>query len=135
MRSLLVALQSRFVSANLNATMGGLYLGVAPTGSTMPYATARPMVSPVTQTYGTTGGYSEPQVDFFVTGVDPDAALLLCESLRDGYKNQVLTISGGKMLNCLLVNDPIPGGEFPVKDAAGNDAFEWMTSFRFSVNG
>ncbi len=136
MTSLLAALQSRFTAAGLNSTItGGLYLNIVPPQTAMPYAVARPGYSPTTQTYGSGGGYTEPPIDFIVVGVQANTTLVMAEALRDAYKNQVLTLSSGKMLNCLNIGDPFPGSQFPDRDEQGRDVWEWIVPFRYSVNG
>lgn len=136
MKSFLTALQSRFTSAGLATTItGGLHLNLVPPNTSMPYAVVRAPISPTTQTYGSSGGFSEPYVDFIVVGKGPADTLTLAESLRDAYKNQILSVSGGTMINCIQSSDPIPSPEFPETDEQADDAFAFVVSFRYSVNG
>ena len=133
MTSLLTAIQTLFTSSLAGSITGGLYIGVVPPGTAAPYAVMNVISSPTTQTYGTVGGFTEPEIQFTVRSSGAAAALALAESLRDAYKNQVLSLSSGKMLNTVLTQDPIPEPQDPTQDESGNDSFGWIISFRFAT--
>lgn len=134
MESFLAAIKARFTAASLPATItGSIWLNNAPAGTVAPYAIIRPVVSPTTQVYGSGKGFTEPQVDFVVRAAGADTALAACETLATAYRNQILTISGGQMLNVLQISDPIPEPSDPTPDESGNDSFGWIVSFRFSI--
>lgn len=135
METFLAAIKARFIAASgLSAAItGGLHINIAPPSTAMPYAIFTPIVSPTTQVYGAGAGFTEPQGQFVIRAVGSDAALLLCEQLAAAYRNQTLTISGGKMLNNVQTSDPIPEPGDPGQDEQGRDTFGWIVSFRFSI--
>lgn len=135
MKYLLDAIVDRFTAASLGTTItGGIHHNIADDGTAMPYAVYRLVAAPNTQFYGSMG-INEPQVDFIVRGVQDDVTLLLCQSLRDAYVNQVLTLTSGRMLNCNLVMDCTPEPEDPIEETQGRDSWGWIVSFRYSVIG
>lgn len=133
MLALLTAIESRFASASLPTSItGGLWLNMLPPNSVIPYAAVFVADSPTTQLYGS-NSFTEPLVDFVVRGVGANASLALAEALRDAFKNQILTLSSGKMVNTVLLGDPIAQGDDPVKNEQGDDTFGWVIPFRFTT--
>ncbi len=133
MQTLIAALQTKFAAASLDGTITGMmHLEEAPSGTSMPYAVMHVISAPFTQLY-TVSGFGEPQIDFVVRAVGANSALVLCESLRDAYKNAILTLSSGQMVNTVLTMDCVPEPQDPVRDEQSRDTFGWIVSFRFTV--
>ena len=131
MLALQTAIQSAFTaSADLAAAFpGGLWTGIAPAGTAMPYAVMTTVAAPRSATYG--GGWTEPRLQFAAFGVDHDAAGAAMGTLTGLLDGALLTLAAGQLFDALRLDEPTDAAMPPGGD--GRTAWRWLTTYRFAV--
>ncbi len=136
MKDLLSAIRTYYETATgsggagLKDSIGPLSLVETPASTSLPFTVFNVDSAPRTQTYGS-AGYSEPQIDFKIWGVDAEDSAALIETLCTKFDDHVFTLSGSVNFYARRLGDPIPTPDVML-DEQGRPVQGWMVSYAYA---
>jgi|ERR1051326_2551445 hypothetical protein len=124
------ALRTRFDSQIGTNIVGGYWAGLVGEGKAFPFVVMDEISAPIDWRYGNASLY-DAQIQFAVYGAGKAATAAKMALVTACYDNVILTLASGKMVSATRLTEPI--STFQGKNDDGEDIWQYVTTYRFSV--
>ncbi len=134
MQALLAAIITKFTATgSLTAAFpGGLWAGLAPEGTVLPYAVYTTLTSPTQFAYGTGHALDQAHIRFSSVAIGSNTSLTNLETLQSVFDDFILTLSSGQNFDSRRLYAP-SGFPEPTLSSDGQQIWRYSTEYQYHV--